>query len=224
MTTHRSSRTLNCCMRLEKAHPFQQQVILCRCRSHELARFTLLTARALFGHQLWTQLVRSTAPGEARTKAELKTNGTSFAPPILTNNFEPYLISRECAARLSHGDSTATSVSGRGDRFAVNGKLKWRPSFGRRAWECVIMCHRTNLVLADAPHISPVCAEAIRNTRRSPRISLPIDISIFALKKVQLLSGKAPRRNNSSAQPKLNDVMWSFCVGQNVYVSALALR
>lgn len=127
MTTHRSSRTLNCCMRLEKAHPFQQQVILCRCRSHELARFTLLTARALFGHQLWTQLVRSTAPGEARTKAELKTNGTSFAPPILTNNFEPYLISRECAARLSHGDSTATSVSGRGDRFAVNGKLEMAP-------------------------------------------------------------------------------------------------
>ena len=70
-----------CCTGLKKAHPFQQ-VILCRCRSHELARCILLSARVCFGYQIRTRLVCSTAPEEARAKAEIENQWNQFCASI----------------------------------------------------------------------------------------------------------------------------------------------
>lgn len=66
-----------CCMGLEKAHPFQQ-VILSRCKSHELARCVMRAACDLFGYRVWPQLVCSLVPEEARAKAEVENQWRQF--------------------------------------------------------------------------------------------------------------------------------------------------
>lgn len=66
-----------CCMGLEKAHPFQQ-VILSRCRSHELAQCVMLAASDLFGYHINKQLVCSLVPEEAKAKTDVENQWSQF--------------------------------------------------------------------------------------------------------------------------------------------------